>query len=592
MAPSFSFGLKKKVWETIKRDVLDDCKLGGEWKILILDHFTTKLLSCCCKMSDLLAEGITTVEDIYKDRAPVNNLKAIYFITPEEKSVDGLISDFKKGCHKYKAAYLYFTDYCPDNIFSKIKSSCAASIEVCKEINISFLVYESQVFTVDAPEAFHCLYSPHTTENKTARLETIAQQIVTLCATLDENPGVRFKKEPLDNATVLAKMVEDKLQQYYEIDERSKKKSKTQSQLLIIDRGFDPVSPVLHELTVQAMAYDLLPIENDKYKYLTKEGVEKEAYLDEDDELWVKLRHMHIAEALEKIPKLIKELSASRKERDGNVTINALSSLMRKMPDFRKQMTKQTIHLHLAEDCMRVFQEHVEKLCKTEQDLALGTDAEGQKIKDPMRLLLPVLLNKKNPDYDKIRVILLYIFSLNGTTEENLAKLMQQVETGKEVVHNWKYLGVPVISNASSVQRKQSRDRSEETYQLSRWTPVIKDIIEDFRENKLDPKEWPHCSECSAAWNGSGATSARQNATIPRKDLKTGTRLIVFIIGGMTFSEMRCAYEVTQKHQPFEVIIGSTHIITPKKLMDDLKTLSETTPVQKAMETFEIIVEQ
>lgn len=66
------------------------------------------------------------------------------------QSIATLIADFKASPRLYECGHVFFTTTCPDSLFKQLGTSSASKyISTLKELNISFLAYESAVFSLD-----------------------------------------------------------------------------------------------------------------------------------------------------------------------------------------------------------------------------------------------------------------------------------------------------------------------------------------------------------------------------------------------------------------------------------------------------------
>ncbi|XP_065829369.1 syntaxin-binding protein 1-like [Oscarella lobularis] len=595
-------GLKGIVNKRILEDVIGAVTKDKDWVVLVVDHESMRIISACCRMQDIMGRGVTLVEDISKSREPLRAFEAIYLLSPKDESIQGLMDDFKDLSNpQYKAAHVFFTESLPEALFHKLaKSETPKVMKTLKEMGIAFLPAEQLAFSLDRPDVFKTFFTPDRVQGRSQKLETIAEQIATLCSTLGEYPSVRYRHE-FPRMGELAEMVQRHLNRY-KLDNQSlgSEPGMKKSQLIILDRGFDPVSPILHELTLQAMAYDLLNVKNDVFKYeftsSNDELASKEVILDETDDLWVTLRHLHIADVMKKVSNEMKtflqEKKVTKRGADSNVSLRELSKMMKRIPQYQKELSKYQLHMHLAESCWQKYKDQIDELCKVEQDLAMGSDSQGEKVKDAMKLIIPILLKPEIKVEDKLRILLLFILNRNGISDENLQKLVKHAQIPHDeiaTILNMQHLGVPVV--VEEKKKKTGPERRErpglETYSVSRWIPVIKDIMEDCVEGKLKDKVYPFVSGTAATQQhdvgGSGEpTSARWNwrkepekAQGPRSG--GGPRLIIFIVGGVTYSEVRCAYEVTkaQTKEKWEVIVGSNGFLTPNDYLKGLKNLDK-----------------
>ena len=85
-------------------------------------------------------------------------------------------------------------------------------------------------------------------------LDELAHRLFTVCAIFMEFPYVQYQGESVI-AKTLAKKVNDNLKNFYEKTKNIKIRE-PRGTILILDRGFDPIAPVVHDYFYESIVYD------------------------------------------------------------------------------------------------------------------------------------------------------------------------------------------------------------------------------------------------------------------------------------------------------------------------------------------------
>ncbi|KAF7770373.1 hypothetical protein Agabi119p4_6347 [Agaricus bisporus var. burnettii] len=403
---------------------------------------------------------------------------------------------------------------------------------------------------------------------------------------------------------ILAFMVQSNLDEYKRNNSDFGKGdgSRPRGTLIITDRAMDMTAPFLHEFTYQAMANDLLPIDDGKkftYKFQSSVGTfeDKTAVLSDNDKLWTELRHMHMREAIDKIMNSFKAFTEEHAvfQGEGAASLNDMKDMLASLPQYQEQREAFSLHTTMAQECMAIFERaKLVSVGNVEQCCATGVTAEGKSPKSLVEEMVPLLDSRDIMNVNKARIIALYIQYRDGVPEEDRRRLYQHARLSLAEIDALKALGLMGVKISKNPNDKDTKKRikqkktNEEEYELSRYKPLLKTIIEDAVASRLDESIFPYVKDSplknvvpQAVRSPPAATSLRSaKPTWQHKAPKTGTanvrddkqRLIVFVAGGMTYSEIREAYQLSTSLNK-DIFIGSTHTITPKDFVDDLKVL-------------------
>ncbi|KAH6755472.1 Sec1/munc18-like proteins superfamily [Perilla frutescens var. hirtella] len=573
------------------------------YKILIYDRFCQDILSPLIHVKDLRKHGITLYFLVDKDRNPVHDVPAVYFLQPTPQNVQRIVADASRAL--YDSFHLNFSSSIPRPLLEDLATGTmnSDSIQRISKVHdqyLEFVTLEDNLFSLANKNCYIQLNDPSAGDKEIEEIiEKIVGGLFCVLATLAVVPIIRCPRG--GPAEMVASLLDQRLRDHLLaknnlFTEGGNFTSSFQRPILcLFDRNFELSVAIQHDFRYKPLVHDVFGLRLNRLNVKGEKGGMKSYELDRSDPFWTTNGSLLFPEVaveidaqLNKYKKDVEEVNRRTGGDDaqfegtdliGNTKhlMNAVNSL----PELTER--KQVIDKHtniatalLGEIKERSLNHFAEK--ESEMMARGGID----------RSELLSMLKGSGTKMDKLRFAIMYLISAESIPSSEIEVVEttlreSEVDTSAfQYVKKIKSLNVSLAS-ANSASRSNIVDWAEKLYgqSISAVTAGVKNLLSNdhqlaltrtvdaLMEGKPNPDIDSYLVfDPRAPKSSLGSSSSHMKG--PFKEA------IVFMIGGGNYVEYGSLQELVHRQQPPKhVIYGTTEILTGDEFVEQLAVLGQ-----------------
>ncbi|KAK5774752.1 SEC1 family transport protein SLY1 [Gossypium arboreum] len=574
------------------------------YKILIYDKFCQNILSPLIHVKDLRKHGVTLYFLIDKDRKPVHDVPAVYFVQPNNPNIQRIVADASRSL--YDSFHLNFSSSIPRPLLEDLASGTLNSdaihrISKVHDQYLEFVTLEDNLFSLSQKSTYVQLNDPSAGDKE---IEDIIERVVNglfcVLATLAVVPIIRCPRG--GPAEMVASALDQKLRDHLLsknnlFSEGGGFVSSFQRPILcIFDRNFELSAGIQHDFRYRPLVHDILGLKLNRLSVPGEKGGMKSFELDSSDTFWMANGSLEFPEVaveietqLNKYKKDVDEVNkrtggTAGAEFDGTDLIGNTKHLMNavnSLPELTERKQVIDKHTNIATVLLGEIKERsLDAYVKKENDMMVRGGIDRNELMS--------VLKGKGTKIDKLRFAIMYIISsetINPSEAEAVEAALRESEVDTsafQYVKKIKSLNVSLAS-ANSASRSNIVDWAEKLYgqSISAVTAGMKNLlsgdkqlaltrtVEALMEGKPNPEIDSYLVFDPRAPKSSSGTSS-SHLKGPFKEA------IVFMIGGGNYVEYGSLQDLAQHQQPAkQVIYGTTEILTGMEFVEQLSLLGQ-----------------